>query len=107
MRQIPGKKKRFDKDPLTGEERWFDAKPAKVRLKVRTLNKLKDAAAQALPRDSQKPALSGLFLWVRRAAYRDLSEIGKPQTSKALMGATQLAYGCVWSISRTKNATYA
>ncbi len=42
---VPAKKKRFGKDPFTGEERWFDAKPATVRLKVRALKKLKDAAA--------------------------------------------------------------
>ena len=28
-----------------GEDRWFDAKPASVRVKVRALKKLKDAAA--------------------------------------------------------------
>lgn len=45
VQQVPAKKKRFGKDPFTGEERWFDAKPATVRLKVRALKKLKDAAA--------------------------------------------------------------
>ncbi|CAG9225871.1 Histone-like protein [Paraburkholderia sabiae] len=45
VQQVPAKKKRFGKDPFTGEERWFDAKPASVRLKVRPLKKLKDAAA--------------------------------------------------------------
>jgi nucleoid DNA-binding protein len=45
VQQVPAKKKRFGKDPFTGEERWFDAKPATVRLKVRPLKKLKDAAA--------------------------------------------------------------
>lgn len=42
---VPAKKRRFGKDPFTGEERWFDAKPASVRVKVRPLKKLKDAAA--------------------------------------------------------------
>lgn len=42
---VPAKKKRFGKDPFTGEERWFDPKPATVRLKARPLKKLKDAAA--------------------------------------------------------------
>lgn len=41
---IPAKKKRFGKDPFTGEDKWFAAKPASVRLKVRPLKKLKDAA---------------------------------------------------------------
>jgi nucleoid DNA-binding protein len=41
---VPAKKKRFGKDPFTGEEKWFAAKPATVRLKVRPLKKLKDAA---------------------------------------------------------------
>src|ERR1700758_409276 len=41
---VPAKKKRFGKDPFTGEDRWFAAKPASVRLKVRPLKKLKDAA---------------------------------------------------------------
>lgn len=43
--KVPAKKRRFGKDPFTGEERWFDAKPASVRVKVRALKKLKDAAA--------------------------------------------------------------
>ena len=41
---VPAKKKRFGKDPFTGEVKWFAAKPATVRLKVRPLKKLKDAA---------------------------------------------------------------
>ena len=44
VQQIPAKKRRFGKDPFTGEERWFDAKPATVRIKARALKKLKDAA---------------------------------------------------------------
>ena len=43
--QVPAKKKRFGKDPFTGEERWFDPKPASVKIKTRALKKLKDAAA--------------------------------------------------------------
>jgi nucleoid DNA-binding protein len=42
---VPAKKKRFGKDPFTGQERWFPAKPASVRIKARALKKLKDAAA--------------------------------------------------------------
>jgi nucleoid DNA-binding protein len=42
---VPAKAKRFGKDPFTGVERWFPAKPATVRVKVRALKKLKDAAA--------------------------------------------------------------
>lgn len=42
---VPAKKRRFGKDPFTGEDRWFDAKPASMRVKVRALKKLKDAAA--------------------------------------------------------------
>ena len=41
---VPAKKKRFGKDPFSGEDKWFAAKPASVRLKVRPLKKLKDAA---------------------------------------------------------------
>ena len=41
---VPAKKKRFGKDPFTGEDKWFAAKPASVRLKVRPLKKRKDAA---------------------------------------------------------------
>ncbi len=41
---VPAKKKRFGKDPFTGQERWFPAKPASVRIKARALKKLKDAA---------------------------------------------------------------
>ena len=42
--QVPAKPKRKGKDPFTGEERWFAAKPASVKIKVRALKKLKDAA---------------------------------------------------------------
>ena len=41
---VPAKKKRFGKDPFTGQERWFDAKPASVRVKARALKKLKESA---------------------------------------------------------------
>lgn len=43
LQQVPAKKKRFAKDPFTGEERWFPAKPASVKIKTRALKKLKDA----------------------------------------------------------------
>lgn len=45
VQKVPAKAKRFGKDPFTGQERWFPAKPATVRLKLRALKKLKDAAA--------------------------------------------------------------
>ncbi len=41
---VPAKKKRLGKDPFTGEERMFAAKPATTRIKTRALKKLKDAA---------------------------------------------------------------
>lgn len=41
---VPAKPKRFGKDPFTGQERWFPAKPASVKIKARPLKKLKDAA---------------------------------------------------------------
>jgi nucleoid DNA-binding protein len=41
---VPAKKKRFGKDPFTGEERWFAPKPASVKVKARALKKVKDAA---------------------------------------------------------------
>lgn len=41
---IPAKKKRRGIDPFTKQEREFAAKPATVRVKVRSLKKLKDAA---------------------------------------------------------------
>lgn len=41
---VPAKKKRFGKDPFSGEERWFAAKPASTRIRTRALKKLKDAA---------------------------------------------------------------
>jgi len=44
VQAVPAKKKRFGKDPFTGEERWFAAKPATVKVKVRALKKLKDSA---------------------------------------------------------------
>lgn len=42
--KVAAKPRRKGKDPFTGEERWFDAKPATVRVKARALKKLKDAA---------------------------------------------------------------
>ncbi|WP_198972916.1 HU family DNA-binding protein [Xylophilus sp. ASV27] len=44
VQQVPAKKKRIGKDPFTGVEREFAAKPATVRIKARALKKLKDAA---------------------------------------------------------------
>lgn len=43
--QVPATKKRFGKNPFTGQDQWFAAKPASVKVKVRALKKLKDAAA--------------------------------------------------------------
>ena len=40
---VPAKPKRKGVDPFTKEERWFAAKPASVKVKVRPLKKLKDA----------------------------------------------------------------
>jgi len=42
--QVPATKKRFGKNPFTGEDQWFAAKPATVKVKVRPMKKLKDAA---------------------------------------------------------------
>lgn len=42
--QVPAKKARKGIDPFTKQERTFAAKPATVKLKVRSLKKLKDAA---------------------------------------------------------------
>jgi nucleoid DNA-binding protein len=42
---VPAKKKRVGIDPFTKQERTFAAKPATVKIKVRALKKLKDAAA--------------------------------------------------------------
>lgn len=42
---VPAKKKRRGIDPFTKQEREFAAKPATVKIKVRALKKLKDAAA--------------------------------------------------------------
>ena len=41
---VPAKPRRQGKDPFTGQERWFEAKPASVRVRARPLKKLKDAA---------------------------------------------------------------
>ena len=41
--KVPAKAKRFGKNPFTGQEQWFPAKPATVKGKVRPLKKLKDA----------------------------------------------------------------
>lgn len=42
--KIPAKAKRFGVNPFTKVEQWFPAKPASVRVKIRPLKKLKDAA---------------------------------------------------------------
>ena len=42
---IPAKPKRKGINPFTKQEQWFAAKPSSVRVKVRPLKKLKDAAA--------------------------------------------------------------
>ncbi len=42
---VPAKPRRHGVDPFTKQERWFEAKPASVRVKVRALRRLKDAAA--------------------------------------------------------------
>lgn len=41
---VAAKPRRQGKDPFTGQERWFEAKPATVRVRARPLKKLKDAA---------------------------------------------------------------
>lgn len=43
--QVAAKPRRRGKDPFTGEERWFEAKPASVKVKARPLKKLKAAAS--------------------------------------------------------------
>lgn len=43
--QVPAKPRRKGINPFTKEEQWFAAKPASVKLKVRPLKKLKDAAS--------------------------------------------------------------
>ena len=42
---VPAKPKRKGINPFTKEEQWLAAKPASVKVKVRPLKKLKDAAA--------------------------------------------------------------
>lgn len=41
---VPAKKKRVGIDPFTKQQREFAAKPASVRIKVRAMKKIKDAA---------------------------------------------------------------
>lgn len=41
---VAAKPRRKGVDPFTKQERWFEAKPASVKVKVRPLKKLKDAA---------------------------------------------------------------
>jgi nucleoid DNA-binding protein len=43
--KVPAKPKRKGINPFTKQEQWFAAKPASVKVKVRALKKLKDAAA--------------------------------------------------------------
>jgi len=42
--KVPAKAKRFGKNPFTGQDQWFAAKPATIKVKVRPMKKLKDAA---------------------------------------------------------------
>ena len=41
---VPAKPRRKGINPFTKEEQWFAAKPATVKVKIRPLKKLKDAA---------------------------------------------------------------
>ncbi len=41
---VPAKPKRKGINPFTKEEQWFAAKPASIKVKLRPLKKLKDAA---------------------------------------------------------------
>ena len=43
--KVPAKPRRKGINPFTKEEQWFAAKPASVKVKVRPLKKLKDAAS--------------------------------------------------------------
>lgn len=43
--KVPAKPKRKGLNRFTGQEQWFAAKPASLKVKVRPLKKLKDAAA--------------------------------------------------------------
>ena len=43
--EVPARPARKGINPFTKEEQWFAAKPASVKVKVRPLKKLKDAAA--------------------------------------------------------------
>lgn len=43
--KVPAKPKRKGLNRFTGQEQWFAAKPATLKIKVRPLKKLKDAAA--------------------------------------------------------------
>ncbi|MGH8602202.1 MAG: HU family DNA-binding protein [Gammaproteobacteria bacterium] len=43
--KVDAKPKRKGINPFTKEEQWFAAKPASIKVKVRPLKKLKDAAA--------------------------------------------------------------
>jgi nucleoid DNA-binding protein len=43
--KVPAKPKRKGLNRFTGQEQWFAAKPASLKIKVRPLKKLKDAAA--------------------------------------------------------------
>ena len=42
--KVPAKPKRKGINPFTKEEQWFAAKPATIKVKVRPMKKLKDAA---------------------------------------------------------------
>jgi len=42
--KVPAKPKRKGLNRFTGQEQWFAAKPASLKIKVRPLKKLKDAA---------------------------------------------------------------
>jgi hypothetical protein len=42
--KVPAKPKRKGINPFTKQEQWFAAKPATVKVKVRALKRLKDAA---------------------------------------------------------------
>ena len=76
----PATKERTGINPFTKEEQWFAAKPASVKLKVRPLKKLKDAAfkhavdilGNASLDDEKEDDVAALFTKELRAYASDL-----------------------------------
>ncbi|KAG0190454.1 cytochrome c oxidase subunit 1 [Apophysomyces sp. BC1034] len=76
VQAVPAKKRRFGKDPFTGEERWFDAKPATAQACATRVPRLRGARVTADAATGGPCAGYGIFLSREQAPRRPAEHIG-------------------------------